>query len=308
MSEVKHNGQADVRAKAIYRVTMKGSLVNALLLVLKFAAGTIGNSAAMIADAIHSLSDFITDIIVVFFVRISGKPQDKEHDYGHGKFETLATLVIGIILFFVGSGIFYNGISAVYGFLFKAENIESPGTVAFVIAIVSILLKEILYRYTISKGRQLNSQSVIANAWHHRSDAFSSIGTAAGIGGAILLGDKWVILDPIAAMAVSIFICKVAVQLTVPCFNELLEKSLPEATKKEILGILNDFPEVSDPHNLRTRRIGNYCAVEMHIRMEGMTPLVKAHDIASEIESRIKKALGSSTIVNIHLEPRKHIR
>lgn len=294
----------DMREKGICKVTVVGSVTNALLLVLKFVAGILGNSAAMIADAVHSLSDFVTDIIVIVFVRISNKPEDKEHDYGHGKFETLATLIIGVILFFVGLGIFWNGASAIYG-VFNGQKIESPGMIAFWAAVVSIVLKEILYRYTIAEGKRLDSQSVVANAWHHRSDALSSIGTAIGIGGAILLGDKWVILDPIAAVVVSFFICKVAVQLAIPCFEELLEKSLPEETEHDILRILQDFPEVSDPHHLRTRRIGNYCAVEVHIRMDGGTPLTEAHDTASAIESRIKEMLGPSTLVSIHLEPRK---
>lgn len=302
VKKVKHS--SDVREKEIYKVTVLGSVVNALLLVFKFVAGIAGNSAAMVADAVHSLSDFVTDIIVVIFVRISNKPEDKEHDYGHGKYETLATLIIGIILFFVGIGVFWNGVTAIYG-VFNGKTLESPGIVALAAAIVSIVLKETIYRYTFAKGKKLDSHSVIANAWHHRSDAFSSIGTAVGIGGAILLGDKWVILDPIAAVVVSFFICKVAVRLVIPCFEELLEKSLPDETELEILKIIEDFPEVSDPHHLRTRRIGNYCAVEVHIRMDGSTPLTVAHDASSAIESRIKSMLGSSTLVSIHLEPEK---
>ncbi len=303
MKHVKN--EAEERAKGIYIVTAAGSAVNALLLILKFLAGILGNSAAMIADAVHSLSDFITDIIVFVFVRISNKPEDKEHDYGHGKYETLATLLIGVILFIVGLGIFWNGASAIYGVVFRGEQLESPGMVALAAAIVSIVLKEALYHYTIARGRKLGSQSVIANAWHHRSDAFSSIGTAAGIGGAIFLGDKWTILDPVAAIAVSFFICKVAVQLVIPCFGELLEKSLPEETESAILQIIKDFPEVSDPHHLRTRRIGNYCAVEVHLRMDGDTPLASAHETATAIESRIKTLLGPSTLISIHLEPLK---
>lgn len=293
------------REKGIYRVTLVGSAVNALLLILKFVAGIIGHSAAMIADAVHSLSDFITDIIVVIFVRISNKPEDKQHDYGHGKFETLATLLIGIILLFVGIGIFWNGASTIYGILFKGEKPDSPGMIALAAAVISIIMKELLYHYTVTKGKYLNSQTVVANAWHHRSDAFSSIGTAVGIGGAILLGDKWIILDSVAAVIVSFFICEVAVQLAIPCLEELLEKSLPEKTEHEILQIMQDFPQTSDPHHLRTRRIGNYCAVEIHIRMNGGTPLEKAHETASAIESRIKLLLGESTIVSIHLEPEK---
>lgn len=303
MSNEKH--RSNDREKGIYRVTWIGSVVNALLLVLKFTAGLLGHSAAMIADAVHSLSDFITDVIVVVFVRISNKPEDKDHVYGHGKYETLATLIIGVLLFFVGIGILWQGASSIYGVLFRNEKIETPGWIALGAALVSIIMKEALYHYTNIRGKALKSQTVIANAWHHRSDAFSSIGTAIGIGGAAFLGEQWVILDPIAAMVVSFFICKVAFQLAKPCLDELLEKSLPEKTVQAILQILNGFPEVSDPHHLRTRSIGNYCAVEVHIRMDGTTSLEAAHDTATRIEVRIKELLGPSTIVNIHLEPRK---
>lgn len=303
MNAMKHSSGG--REREIYKVTLAGSAVNALLLVLKFVAGIVGNSAAMIADAVHSLSDFVTDIVVILFVRISGKPEDKGHAYGHGKFETLATLLVGVVLFFAGVGIFWNGASTIYGVVFRGERIESPAMVAFVAAVVSILLKEGLYRYTVVRGRALEAQAVVANAWHHRSDALSSVGAAVGIGGAILLGNEWVILDPIAAVVVSFFICRVAVRLTIPCFEELLEKSLPEETERKILQILDDFPQVSDPHHLRTRRIGNYCAVEWHLRMDGLTSLEKAHDTASAIEARIRTLLGSSTLVNIHLEPKK---
>lgn len=225
----------DKREKEIYKVTFVGSLVNVLLFVFKFVAGIIGNSAAMIADSVHSLSDFITDVIVVVFVRISNKPEDKTHNYGHGKFETLATLLIGIILFFVGIGILWNGMLDIYAVVFKTKPVKSPGMVAFVAAIVSIILKEMLYQYSKNKGETLYSQTIIANAWHHRSDAFSSVGTAVGIGGAVFIGDRWIILDPIAAVVVSFFICKVAIHLSIPCFEELLEKSLPKETEHEIL-------------------------------------------------------------------------
>ena len=189
------NKKADAtREKDIYRVTVVGSVVNFLLLVFKFFAGIVGHSAAMLADAVHSLSDFITDIIVIVFVRISAKPEDEGHDYGHGKYETLATAIIGIFLLFVGFGIFWNGASSIYRFL-QGGSLQEPGILALVAALVSIVFKEVLYQYTVFKGRKLNSQAVVANAWHHRSDAFSSIGTAAGIGGAILLGDHWRVLS-----------------------------------------------------------------------------------------------------------------
>ena len=292
------------REKGIYKVTIVGSIVNFLLLVFKFFAGIAGHSAAMLADAVHSLSDFITDIVVIVFVRIAGKPEDKGHDYGHGKYETLATAIIGLLLLCVGFGIFWNGASSIYTFL-RGGQLESPGVVALVAALVSIVSKEILYQYTVIQGKKLNSQAVIANAWHHRSDALSSIGTAIGIGGAILLGDHWRVLDPVAAVVVSFFIMKVSVRLLIPCVDELLEKSLPEDVEKEIEQTVLSFPGVSQPHHLRTRRIGNYYAIELQVRMDGKITLEEAHSTATAIENKLKEMFGKGTHVGIHVEPTK---
>ena len=292
------------REKGIYKVTIVGSIVNFLLLVFKFFAGIAGHSAAMLADAVHSLSDFITDIVVIVFVRIAGKPEDKGHDYGHGKYETLATAIIGLLLLCVGFGIFWNGASSIYTFL-RGGQLESPGVVALVAALVSIVSKEILYQYTVIQGKKLNSQAVIANALHHRSDALSSIGPAIGIGGAILLGDHWRVLDPVAAVVVSFFIMKVSVRLLIPCVDELLEKSLPEDVEKEIEQTVLSFPGVSQPHHLRTRRIGNYYAIELHVRMDGKITLEEAHSTATAIENKLKEMFGKGTHVGIHVEPTK---
>ncbi len=292
------------RQKEIYRATIIGSACNFLLLVFKFVAGILGSSAAMIADAVHSLSDFATDIIVLVFVRISGKPQDKDHDYGHGKYETLATALIGVILVFVGLGIMWNGLTSVWTFI-KGEPLEEPGMLALIAALVSIALKEALYRYTVWVGRRVDSQSVVANAWHHRSDAFSSVGTAVGIAGAILLGPSWRVLDPVAAVVVSIFIVKVAVELIGPTVDELMEKSLPDEVEDEILKAVIGVSGVYDPHNLRTRKIGNAHAVSIHVRMDGNLTVNESHALTRTIESRIRDHLGSDTFVSVHVEPIK---
>ncbi|MEG2150554.1 MAG: cation diffusion facilitator family transporter [Bacteroidaceae bacterium] len=293
------------RERGIYKVTIVGSIVNFLLVVFKFVAGILGHSAAMMADAVHSLSDFVTDIIVLVFVHISNKPKDKGHDYGHGKYETLATAMIGSILLLVGFGILWNGASSIIAFFFRGETLQSPGMFALIAAIVSVVSKEILYQYTVIQGKKLNSQAVVANAWHHRSDAFSSIGTAIGIGGAILLGENWRVLDPIAAVIVSFFIMKVAIQLLIPCVDELLEKSLPDEIEKEIEDIVTSFDGVSQPHNLRTRRIGNHYAIEVHVRMNGNISLEEAHHTATAIETKLKEQYGRETHVGIHVEPLK---
>jgi cation diffusion facilitator family transporter len=274
------------------------------LILVKFPAGILGRSAAMIADAVHSLSDFLTDIIVILFVKTSQKPKDREHAYGHGKFETLATLIIGIVLLAVGFGIAWSGANSIYGVL-QGELHPSPGIIAFVAALATIVSKEILYWYTIMQGKKLNSPALTANAWHHRSDALSSIGTAIGIGGAIFLGDKWTILDPLAALVVSFFIIKMAVKLIKPCLDELLERSLPEVTKKEIENMVYHFDGVHQLHNLCTRKIGNYYAIEFHIRMDGNKSLTEVHHLITEIEIKLKERYGNKTHVITHVEPLK---
>ena len=292
------------REKSIYRVTWIGSLVNFLLMAFKFVAGIVGHSSALVADAVHSLSDFATDIVVIVFVRISGKPEDEDHRYGHGKYETLATAIIGLALFAVGIGLLVGGATKVADVI-NGAILPAPSMIALIAAAVSIVSKEILYRYTVRVGKNLNSQAVVANAWHHRSDAFSSIGTLVGVGGAIFLGEKWRILDPIAAIVVSTFIIKVAFDLIKPCIDELLERSLPAETEKQILEIITSFPEVSSPHHLRTRRIGNHIAIEVHIRMDGQTSLEEAHTTATKVEKRLKEEFGPDTHIGIHMEPVK---
>ena len=288
----------------IYTTTIIGSIANFLLVLLKFVAGFIGNSAAMIADAVHSLSDFVTDVIVIVFVRFAHKPKDELYAYGYGKYETLATAIIGVLLFIVGSGILWDGGWKIYHY-FADGTLPEPHIIAFYMALVSIAVKELLYRYTAAVGRAVKSQVVVANAWHHRSDAMSSIGTAVGIGGAIFFGDGFEILDPVAAIVVRFFIMKVAIQLIIPSLGELLEKSLPEEVQEQIRQIILSYPGVSEPHHLRTRRIGNTYAIDVHLRMDGDMPLRIAHDHVSAIERKIRAAFGMQTHISIHLEPVK---
>jgi cation diffusion facilitator family transporter len=294
----------DAREKAIDRVTLVGSAVNALLTVFKFVAGVAGRSAAMTADAVHSLSDLLTDAAVLVFVHLSSKPADEKHEYGHGKFETLATSLIGLALIAVAGGILYRSGSALRAWLHGAD-LPRPGTLALWAALVSILLKELTYRYTVRQGRKLNSPALEANAWHHRSDALSSIGALVGIGGAILLGDRWTVLDPLASLVIAVFIIRVAWKLLRQSFGDLTEAALPESVEKEIRQIILSDPDVSDLHNLRTRRIGNTYAIEFHIRMDGNLSLTEAHSRTQHIETVIKERFGADTHVTVHVEPVK---
>ena len=292
------------REQKIYKVTLVGSAGNVALLTFKFVAGFLGHSAAMMADAVHSLSDFMTDIIVLLFVRVSAKPQDESHDYGHGKYETLASFSVGLALVAAATGIIVSG-SVKFASWLRGEQLPAPGRLALWAALLSIVVKELLYRYTVHEGKKLESDAVVANAWHHRSDALSSIGAAIGIGGAILLGDRWTVLDPLASIVVGALLVKVAVDLLKGSMNELTESSLSADTEKEIEDIIKACPDVCEPHNIRTRKIGNRIAIEAHIRMDGSLSLNEAHEQATAVERKLKERFGSSTYVSIHMEPMK---
>ena len=292
------------REKEVYRVTLWGSVVNLVLVVFKFLAGVFGHSTAMIADAVHSVSDFITDIIVLAFVRISHRPKDKSHDYGHGKFETLATTLVGAALFAVAVGILIEGVKKIV-FWLQGGTLPQPGWLALAAAVVSIVLKELTFQFTKRKAEQLDSQAMKANAWHHRSDALSSVGTMFGIGGALLLGQRWAVLDPVASVVVGGLIVKVAVDLLRNGMGELMEQSLPESVENEILDIVKSVPGVDEPHDLCTRRIGNHYAMEMHILVDGSMPLTEAHEKATEIERLLKERYGEETHISIHVEPKE---
>lgn len=292
------------RETEIYRVTLVGSIGNALLVVFKFVAGILAGSSAMIADAVHSLSDFVTDIVVIIFVSISAKPQDESHDYGHGKFETLASFFVALVLLGAAGGIIVSGGDKLLDW-WNGIPLEAPGMLALWAALLSIAVKEILYQYTAIKGKRLQSPVMIANAWHHRSDALSSVGAAIGIGGAIWLGNRWTVLDPLASVVVGLMLVKVAYDLLKINIGELTECSLPAETEQEIIQIIESEPGVSEPHHLRTRRIGNRIAIDTHIRLDGGISLTEAHHKATAIEHSLKARFGEQTHVTIHMEPVK---
>ena len=298
------SSEAEIRKRRIYRVTLVGFVVNLVLSFAKLAAGIVGRSGAMIADAVHSFSDLATDVVVIAFVRISSKPRDDGHDYGHGKYETLATIIIRLALGVVGAGILVNSIRDIR-VVVDGGLLPRPGLIALVAAVLSIVAKEILYRYTVREGRAVDSPSVVANAWHHRSDALSSLGTLVGIACAYFLGQKWRIADPIAALIVAVFIFKVAFDLIRTGLDELLECSLPADVEQEILQIVTAEPGVREPHNLRTRRIGASIAIEVHVRMDGAMTVAQSHALTVDIEHRLRARFGEGTMIAIHVEPMK---
>lgn len=295
------------RTGYIYRVTITGSIINFFLVIFKLLAGILGSSSAMIADAAHSLSDFASDIIVVLCVRISSKPEDEDHAYGHGKFETLAAVAIGLILLGTGIGLFWDGLSSILAHL-QGGRLKQPTWIALIAAMASILIKEGLYHYTINAAKKADSNTLKVNAWHHRSDALTSLATVIGIGGSMLPGDTWLILDPLAACVISLFIIGMSFSLMKPAIDELMEKSLPADDMAIIEGIITTAPGVQSYHHLRTRRMGMNRAVEVHIKLDGGISLREAHDIATAIEEAIKAELGEKTHIGIHMEPAKEVK
>ena len=290
------------RLKDIRSITIWGAVVNIALTVAKIVAGVVGRSAAMIADGIHSLSDLLSDIVVLVFTHISSKGKDRDHSFGHGKFETLATLIVSIILVVVGAKLMSGGIKSIISVI-HGEVIPKPGYIALAAAVISIAAKEILYQATVKVGKEVNSPVVVANAWHHRSDALSSIGALLGIGGAIILGDKWTVLDPIASCCISIAIIVIAVKMALPSLSELLETSLPEDIEAEIVRTASEIPGVRDIHELKTRRNGISFIIDAHITVDPSISIVEAHDIATNVEEALQLKYGNETQISIHMEP-----
>ncbi len=290
------------RERRITSVTLWGAVCNLALSIVKMAAGLLGHSSAMIADAVHSLSDLVSDAIVLVMVRVASRGHDKSHDYGHGKFETLATVLVSILLLGVGAKLMASAIDGIRLVLGGGE-LPAPGMIALCAALLSIAVKELLYQWTVRTGRSCDSPAVIANAWHHRSDALSSVGSAVGIGGAILLGGRWTILDPVVGCLISIVIIVVAVRMALPALNELTEASLPDDIENDIIHTIESVEGVDNVHNLKTRRIGHSISIDTHIVVNPEMSVVEAHTITELIERAIRSKYGESTHLSIHVEP-----
>lgn len=290
------------RERTIARVTLWGAFFNLLLTLLKMLAGIFGRSSAMVADAVHSLSDLVSDLVVVVMIRISSKERDHGHDYGHGKFETLATVFVSVILLAVAGKLMADGVGKIMT-VARGGVLESPGRIALWAALVSIAVKEILYQWTAAVGRKVDSPAMIANAWHHRSDALSSVGSALGIGGALLLGGRWTVLDPVMACVISIVIIVVAVKMMIPALAELTDASLPDEIENRITEVIQSVPGVENAHNLRTRRSGPDIIADVHIVVNPEISVRDAHEISSGVESALKREFGGDIQVSIHIEP-----
>ena len=292
----------DNRTKDIQKITLWGAFCNIALTIVKFVAGILGGSTAMLADAVHSASDLVTDIIVIVFTRISGKGKDKGHDYGHGKFETLATVVVSLMLLVVGAEMIKSSYQQIRSAV-EGNPLPAPEMIALWAAVISIISKEFLYKWTVKVGKRLSSPVVIANAWHHRTDALSSVGSLVGIAGAIALGGEWTILDPLVGAVISIVIFVMAVKMSIPALAELTEASLPEKTEQKMLEIIRSVEGVRGVHELKTRLCGHYCIADFHIVVDPETTILESHETTVIIERKLREEFGEETQINIHVEP-----
>lgn len=290
------------REREMTIVTLSGAAANVALAAAKLVAGMLGKSSAMMADAIHSLSDLVSDVIVLVMVKVSSRGRDKGHDYGHGKFETLATAAVSLILLVVGARLMQDGVSKILSVV-HGTMIPVPGRIALWAALVSIAVKEILYQWTARVGRRCKSPAIVTNAWHHRTDALSSIGSAIGIAAAIMFGGRWAVMDPVVCCMISIFIIIIAVKMALPALNELTEASLPDDIEEEMQEIIRSVPGVENVHAMKTRSIGPNYIVESHIVVRPDMSVADAHAITAVAEERLRARFGQKTQISLHVEP-----
>jgi|SRR5690554_532907 len=302
LKESDSNGRT-LRLREITIVTVKSLIFNLFLVIAKILSGVLGRSSAMIADGIHSLSDSISDIFLLLGLRLADKPPDKTHRYGHGKFETLLTVLISLLILMAGIFIFWNNGSVIYRVLFQDTILSRPTLLALFAAVFSLLIKEFLYRITRNVGVRHKSNALIANAWHHRTDALTSIAAFLGIGGAIMLGERWLILDPFAALLVSAFIIVVGVRLLKESLMELLETSIGDDNEHQIINIIKSVQGALNPHSLKTRKVGNKVVIDVHIEVNSYLNVIQAHNIADQVEQKLRSEFGTDSIVTVHIEP-----
>jgi cation diffusion facilitator family transporter len=290
------------RIKETRKLTFICVAGNILLTILKFIAGFLGKSAAMMADASHSLSDILTDIVLLFGVEWASKPADKEHPYGHARIETLCALFISVFLLFVAGAIFFVSFKEILQ-VFKGNTLVRPGYIALIMAFLSIVVKELMYQYSVKVGHKINSLAVMANAWHHRSDAFSSLAALIGIGGAIFLGGKWTVLDPLVGIVISILIIIIALKMIKNAVDEIIDRALPSEDIKKIKEIALSIEGIKNPHEIKTRRSGYKIFIDLHIDIDKETTFIKAHDKTTLLENELKKVYGKHTVIIVHAEP-----
>lgn len=290
------------RVIEVRRITWIGLTGNVAISALKFVVGIIGVSQAVVADAVHSLSDMSTDIAVLLGVRYWSNPADEGHPYGHGRIETMVTLALGIVLAVVAFGIGYNAISTV-----REEHITQPKWIAFIGAMASIVVKEILYRWTLAVGKRAKSTAVVANAWHHRSDALSSIPAAMAVVVA-LIHPNLSFVDHIGALVVSLIILHASWSIVRPALGELADTGAPKHIRERIKVLVMEIEGVEEVHAVRTRQLGPGMHVDLHITVDGDMSVRKGHEVSETVKQQLLDNGPDVIDVVVHLEPCEPVR
>ncbi|MDO4551862.1 MAG: cation diffusion facilitator family transporter [Planctomycetia bacterium] len=292
--------------KTVNRITLFGAVINLMLSVLKLAGGILGHSQVLIADAVHSLSDLVTDAAVLMGARYWKLPADENHPYGHAKIETLVTFFIGFMLVLVGGKLMMDAILILPGF-WQAKNTvmsEAPTVLALLAAIISIIVKEFLYIITVRAGQRIHSSAVIANAWHHRSDAMSSIPAALAVGCCLLFGPAYSFLDSVGTIIVGVMILQAAWKIIYPTFHILLDAGASEEKVKKIQEIVLKCPGVRHPHKIRTRYLGSQSMeVDLHVWVDPEMTVKESHVLSHMIESELHQSELGIVDVFVHVEP-----
>ena len=296
--------QNRITEREFQRVANKVSAVtiaeNAILSLGKLIAGIVGHSGAMISDAVHSASDVFSTIVVIIGIKFASKEPDKEHPYGHERMECVAALILSVVLFITGLSIGYEALKNILGGNYKA--LEIPGPIALVAAVISIIVKEVMFWYTRHYAKEIDASALMADAWHHRSDAFSSIGALVGIGGAML---GFPIMDSIASLVIFLFIVKAAYDIFKDAIDKMVDHSCDEKTEAELAECIRENPQVLGIDLLHTRIFGNKIYVDIEIEVDGTYTLQKAHDIAEEVHDEIEKKFPKIKHIMVHVNPGK---
>jgi len=279
------------------KVTVVGGVVNILLAIIKMVVGIMGNSRALVADAVHSVSDLVTDIVVILGIHYGDQPPDKNHHYGHKKIETMAEMILGMLLIIVAVKLAYDAVTAIW-----LKEFRQPAAITIIAALISILSKEWLYRWTKAVAKKEGNSVILANAWHHRSDAYSSVAVLMGLV-FTQISPRLIVMDTIAGLLVSILILKVGVGITVKGYNKIIDTAPPPSYVNKILDLIRQTEGAKNPHGLKMRYIGDAIHMEVHIEVKPDISVKRGHEIAASIKYMIKNHDNRVIDVIIHVEP-----
>ena len=279
------------------KISIVTIVINVVLSFLKFIAGVFAHSGAMISDAVHSLSDVLSTFVVIVGIKISEKDHDEEHPYGHERMECVAAIILAVMLALVGAGIGYSGVLK----MISGENLQVPGMLALIAAVISIVTKEWMYWYTRNVAKKMNSEALMADAWHHRSDALSSVGSFVGIGGAML---GYPILDSVASVVICAFILKAAFDIFIGAINKMVDRACDPEIDDQIRTIIKSNEEIKSLDMLKTRMFGSKIFVDVEIGLSGEVTLEYAHSIADEVHDEIEEKIPAVKHCMVHVNPK----